>query len=69
MSLFVDTSMWYAAADFSDPDNRRAKGMLAAGEPLVTTDHILVEPGCCFAVESAARLPSGSGRDCGAGWL
>jgi predicted nucleic acid-binding protein len=43
MSLFVDTSMWYAAADKSDASNSRAKAVLSGGEPLVTTDHILVE--------------------------
>jgi len=43
MSLFVDTSIWYAAADKSDPGNRRAKEILSAREPLVTTDHVLVE--------------------------
>jgi len=43
MSLFVDTSIWYAAADKSDASNSRAKAALSAGEPLVTTDHILVE--------------------------
>jgi uncharacterized protein len=43
MSLFVDTSMWYAAADSSDRSNARAKSILSSGEPLLTTDHILVE--------------------------
>lgn len=43
MSLFVDTSIWYAAADSSDVSNARAKAILAAGEPLVTSDHVLVE--------------------------
>ena len=43
MSLFVDTSIWYAAADASDLSNARAKAILAAGEALVTTDHVLVE--------------------------
>ena len=43
MSLFVDTSIWYAAADRSDRDNGRAKAILKPDEPLVTTDHILVE--------------------------
>lgn len=43
MSLFVDTSIWYAAADASDRSNSRAKAILKSGEPLVTTDHILVE--------------------------
>ena len=43
MSLFVDTSMWYAAADSSEAANARAKAILSAGEPLLTTDHVLVE--------------------------
>ena len=43
MSLFVDTSIWYAAADSGDAGNRRAKALLKAGETLVTSDHVLVE--------------------------
>jgi len=43
MSLFVDTSMWYAAADSSDKSNALAKDVLSGGEPLVTTDHVLIE--------------------------
>ncbi len=43
MSLFVDTSMWYAAADSSDLSNAAAKKVLSDGEELVTTDHILIE--------------------------
>ena len=43
MSLFVDTSIWYAAADSSDRSNARSKAILRSGEQLVTTDHILVE--------------------------
>jgi len=43
MSLFVDTSVWYAAADSADAGNARAKAILAAGETLVTSDHVLVE--------------------------
>lgn len=43
MSLFVDTSIWYAAADSSDASNARAKAILKTGEPLFTTDHVLVE--------------------------
>jgi len=43
MSLFIDTSIWYAAADRSDASNHRAKEILSGGEPLVTTDHIVVE--------------------------
>jgi predicted nucleic acid-binding protein len=43
MSLFVDTSIWYAAADKSDASNLRAKAVLSQGELLVTTDHVLIE--------------------------
>jgi uncharacterized protein len=43
MSLFVDTSIWYAAADTSDASNSAAKSVLSADEPLVTSDHVLVE--------------------------
>jgi predicted nucleic acid-binding protein len=43
MSLFVDTSAWYAAADAGDRSNQRAKSALGSGDTLVTSDHILVE--------------------------
>jgi predicted nucleic acid-binding protein len=43
MSLFVDTSVWYAAADKSDLSNARAKAVLSVGELLVTSDHVLIE--------------------------
>lgn len=43
MSLFVDTSIWFAAVDSSDRKNARAKAILSAGEALVTTDHVLIE--------------------------
>lgn len=43
MSIFVDSSAWYAAADRSDRHNVRARQLLATDEPLVTSDHVLVE--------------------------
>ena len=43
MSLFVDTSIWYAAADKSDASNSRAKAVLSGDEALVSTDHVLIE--------------------------
>lgn len=43
MSLFVDTSAWYAAADAGDRDNARAREILSAETELVTSDHVLVE--------------------------
>lgn len=35
--------MFYAAADAGDSSNARAKDALDADEPLLTTDHVLVE--------------------------
>lgn len=43
LSIFVDTSVWYAAADSGDGDNRRARQILATDEPLLTSDHVLIE--------------------------
>jgi uncharacterized protein len=43
LTLFVDTSAFYAAADTSDRSHERAKRVLGAGEPLVTSDHVLAE--------------------------
>lgn len=42
MSLFVDTSAFYAAADAGDRSHTRAAELLREGG-LVTTDHVLVE--------------------------
>jgi predicted nucleic acid-binding protein len=43
MTLFVDTSIWYAAADSSDRSNARAKAILRSSGSLITSDHVLVE--------------------------
>jgi predicted nucleic acid-binding protein len=43
LSLFVDTSAFYAALDSGDRHNARAKEILVQGGHLVTTDHVLVE--------------------------
>ena len=43
MSLFVDTSVWYAAVDAGDAGNERARTILAEDEDLVTTGHVLIE--------------------------
>jgi predicted nucleic acid-binding protein len=45
VTVFVDTSAWYAAADGSDASHDRAKEVLTVDETLVTTDHVLVETG------------------------
>lgn len=43
MSLFVDTSAFYATLDRTDRHNARAKKLLAQGEALIATDHVLIE--------------------------
>jgi predicted nucleic acid-binding protein len=43
MSLFVDSSAWYAAADAGDRSNARAREVLLADGRLITSDHVLVE--------------------------
>ena len=43
MSVFVDTSAWFAAASPRDRRNSHAKELLAAPETLVTSDHVLIE--------------------------
>jgi predicted nucleic acid-binding protein len=43
LSTFVDTSLWFAAANIRDRHNARAKQILASTSDLVTTDHVLVE--------------------------
>jgi len=65
VSLFVDTSAWYAAADRDDRSHERAKAILSSNDPLVTTDHILIESwilirhriGRSEAVVFGSRLP------------
>lgn len=43
MSVFVDTSAFYAAADRGDSHHERATAILSAGDPLVASDHVLLE--------------------------
>jgi predicted nucleic acid-binding protein len=44
VTVFVDTSMFYAAADAADIDHDRAKRTLSgASSELLTTDHVLFE--------------------------
>ncbi len=57
MSLFVDTSAWYAAVDAGDGSHRRATKILAAGEPLVTSDHVLAET-CLLLRYRLGRQPA-----------
>jgi len=43
LSVFVDSSIWFAAVVESDRDNERARSILTATTGHVTTDHVLVE--------------------------
>ena len=43
MSVFVDTSAWYAAVSERDIHHEAAKRKLAEATRLVTTDHVLIE--------------------------
>lgn len=43
MTLFIDTSIFYAVADADDQGNARAKVILGDADRALTTDHILVE--------------------------
>jgi uncharacterized protein len=43
LSLFVDTSAFYAAVDSHDRHHERAKSLLRDANPLLTTDHVLIE--------------------------
>ncbi len=43
MTVFADTSFWYAAAYARDRHNARAKELHRSLRDLVTTDHIVVE--------------------------
>ena len=54
MTLFVDTSMLFAAADRSARDGPRARTILSAGERLATTDHVIVE--CSFLIRRRLGL-------------
>jgi predicted nucleic acid-binding protein len=43
VSVFVDSSFWFASVVARDRNNARAKQLLSEAGPLVTTDHVIVE--------------------------
>ena len=43
MSVFVDSSVWFAAVVARDRDNARAKSILSKTISHITTDHVLIE--------------------------
>lgn len=55
MSAFVDTSAFYAAVDDDDHSSERARALLSRDEPLVTTDHVLVE--CWLLLQRRLGIP------------
>jgi len=55
LSLFVDTSVWYAAASTGDRHNTRAKQLLR-DECRVLTDHVLVETWRLLAHRHSERV-------------
>lgn len=55
MIVFVDSSMWFAAAVRRDRGNSRAQAILQDADELLTSDHVLIE--------TWLLLNSRSGRD------
>lgn len=55
LSVFVDTSAFYAAVDDDDRSSERARSLLSRGEPLVTTDHVLIE--CWLLLQRRLGIP------------
>jgi uncharacterized protein len=43
VSLYVDTSVWFAAANIRDRYNERAKLLLGRASSRLTSDHVVVE--------------------------
>jgi predicted nucleic acid-binding protein len=43
VSVFIDSSVWFAAANIRDGYNSRAKEILNALQTRLTTDHVVVE--------------------------
>lgn len=43
MSVFVDSSAFYAAADESSPENERSRVALEQADSLLTSDHVIAE--------------------------
>lgn len=48
MSIFVDTSAFYASADRKASNRERVQAMLKEADRLVTTDHVLLEAWSLF---------------------
>lgn len=55
MSVFVDSSFWFASVVARDRNNARAKAVLTEAGPLVTTDHVIVETWLLLATRYRRR--------------
>lgn len=67
MTLFVDTSVFYAVADRSDRSNARAKSIIGRNEQVLTTDHVLVETWLLIQRRLGARAADSFWRGARAG--
>ncbi len=56
MSLFVDTSAFYAITDTGDQAHARAVELLSAGRDLLTTDHVIVETWSLISVRGGHAI-------------
>jgi predicted nucleic acid-binding protein len=43
LTIFVDTSIWFAAANIREQRNGRAQTILSGQPEMLTTDHVIVE--------------------------
>ncbi|MGE3712518.1 MAG: type II toxin-antitoxin system VapC family toxin [Hyphomicrobiaceae bacterium] len=83
MTIFVDSSVWFAAAVTKDRGNLRAKAILREADELLTSDHVLIETWLLLRSRSgrhaaeqfwdglrrgAARLETVSPSDLDAAW-
>jgi uncharacterized protein len=55
VSVFVDSSFWFASVVARDRNNARAKAVLTEVGPLVTTDHVIVETWLLLATRYRRR--------------
>jgi predicted nucleic acid-binding protein len=56
VTLFADSSALYALFDASDTQHERAVPILTSGEPVTTSDHVLVESWLLVHVRLGQRL-------------
>jgi uncharacterized protein len=55
VTVFVDSSAFYASVDSGDTRHAHATEILSRGEPLLTSDHVLVESWLLLNLRSGRR--------------